>query len=103
MPNLRCTSSLALRFAFWSFALALSAAGADSPYISDWANQIRLGMVIGFNINAQFSMHGQFNISGGQPGPVGVPAVDHFYDDGYVRVDQTGNAQGFTSFWGYNN
>jgi hypothetical protein len=60
-------------------------------------------MLVGFNIKADFSMRGQFAISGSQPGPAGVSGVDHFYDDGYVRVDQTGNAQGYTSYWGYDN
>ncbi len=30
-----------------------------------------------------------------------VAGVDHFYDDGYNRVDNTGNERGLTSFWGY--
>jgi hypothetical protein len=34
------------------------------------------------------------------PGPA-TGGVDHFYDDGYVRVDATGNAGGQTWFWGY--
>ncbi len=102
MPNLHFIPSFATRCALWSFALVWSAAYGQSQYVSDWANQIRLGMVVGFNINAEFSTRGVFGISGSQPGPAGVPAVDHFYDDGYVRVDQTGNAQGYTSFWGYN-
>jgi hypothetical protein len=34
------------------------------------------------------------------PGPA-RGGVDHFYDDGYVRVDATGNAGGQTWFWGY--
>jgi hypothetical protein len=59
--------------------------------------------MVAFNINADFSLRGQFSISGSQPGPTGVSGANHSYDDGYVRVDQTGNAQGYTSFWGYNN
>ena len=27
--------------------------------------------------------------------------IDRFYDDGFVRVDETGNADGYTSFYGY--
>ena len=69
----------------------------------DWARQFRLGMQIAFNIKADFSLNGQFPISGHEVGPLGVSGADHSYDDGYVRVDQTGNAQGYTSFWGYNN
>ena len=48
-------------------------------------------------------MSGQFGISGSDPGGAGVGRQDHFYDDGYVRVDQTGNADGRTSYWGYDN
>ncbi len=55
------------------------------------------------NIKAQFSMSGNFAVSGSNVGPTNNPAADHFYDDGYVRVDQTTNAQGYTSFWGYRN
>ena len=50
----------------------------------------------GFNINANFSMRGKFAISGNA-------AAAGVYDDGYVLVDRTGNAGGYTSFWGYNN
>ncbi len=31
------------------------------------------------------------------------PASEHFYDDGYVRVDDTGNFGNLTTFWGYEN
>lgn len=58
---------------------------------------------MGLNLKADFSLDGQFGISGSQPGATGGSGVNHFYDDGYVRVDQTGNAQGYTSYWGYNN
>jgi hypothetical protein len=67
-----------------------------------WPRYFRLGVLAGFNLKADFSMNGQFGVSGGQPGPVGVSGADHLYDDGYVRVDQTGNAGGYTSYWGYN-
>ena len=61
----------------------------------------RLGVLAGFSLSAEFSVSSQFDISRSQPGPAGVSGVDHFYDDGFVRVDDTGNAQGLTSFWGY--
>jgi hypothetical protein len=81
--------------------LGLAAASANAQ--DDWTQHLRIGMPITFNVKADFHLSGQFNVSGSQPGPAGVSGVNHFYDDGYVRVDQTGNAQGFTSFWGYNN
>ena len=52
--------------------------------------------MVGMNIKASFSMNGQFNIPGNN-------AANGIYDDGYVRVDDTGNAQGYTSYWGFNN
>ena len=30
-----------------------------------------------------------------------MAGVDHFYDDGYVRVDSTGNFGNLTAYWGY--
>jgi hypothetical protein len=67
-----------------------------------WPRHFRIGMLVGMNVKADFSMSGsQFPVSGSQPG--GAGGGEHFYDDGYVRVDETGNAQGYTSFWGYNN
>jgi len=69
---------------------------------AEWPRHFRIGMMMGINLKADFSMSGRFPVSGSQPGPAGG-GVDHIYDDGYVRVDDTGNAQGFTSYWGYDN
>ncbi len=81
--------------------LAIAPARAQDNESSGWAQHIWLGPQVAFNISAKFSLSGQFPISGSQPGAAGVSGVDHLYDDGYVRVDQTGNAQGYTSYWGY--
>jgi len=67
----------------------------------DWPRHFRVGMLVGMNIKADFSRSGQFPVSGSQPG--GPGGGTHIYDDGYVLIDDTGNAQGFTSYWGYNN
>ena len=69
--------------------------------VNDWPRHFHIGMLVGLNPKANFSIRGEFQVSGGQPGAPGVSAVDHFYDDGYVRVDETGNALGKTIFWGY--
>src|SRR5271157_5716032 len=61
----------------------------------DWTRHFRVGAVVGLNISASFNEHGLFNISGNN-------AAGGIYDDGYVREDQTGNAGGYTSYWGYN-
>jgi hypothetical protein len=68
----------------------------------DWTRHFRLGAVVGLDLQAKFKMDGTFNVSGGnQAGPIGVPRAEHIYDDGYVRVDDTGNAGGDTGYWGY--
>lgn len=69
--------------------------------LNDWPRHFRVGMLVGFNVNASFSMNGQFSVSGSNPGDAGVSGQNHFYDDGYVLRDATGNALGRTSFWGY--
>src|SRR5436189_3509812 len=74
--------------------LALSQA-AHAQYDRDWLYHVRAGALIGINIKANFSTSGQFNLA--ENLPVGT------YDDGYVRTDQTGNARGLTSYWGYQN
>jgi len=67
-----------------------------------WPKHFRVGAMAGLNIKADFKMNGTFAVSGYNPGTV-APGADHFYDDGYVRVDETGNAGNLTSYWGYNN
>jgi hypothetical protein len=62
----------------------------------DWTRHFRIGAMVGMNISASFSEKGTFNIPAGN-------LNNGIYDDGYVRVDQTGNSGGLTSYWGYNN
>jgi hypothetical protein len=63
----------------------------------DWTRHFRIGALVGMNISASFSTSGSaFGISGNDP-------ANGLFDDGYVRTDQTGNAGGYTSYWGYNN
>ena len=62
----------------------------------DWTRHFRLGGLAGLNIGASFHEAGAFNLSGNN-------LANGIYDDGYVRMDQTGNAGGYTSYWGYNN
>src|SRR5215471_15014422 len=53
---------------------------------------------MGFNIKTDFKT----SFGSGQTTPgVGVHGVDRTYDDGYNKVDSTGNAGGYTTFWGY--
>ena len=87
--------SLTIRSACVLAALAIFAPNARAQYDPDWLFHVRAGVLVGFNVKADFSMSGQFNIA--QSPTAGV------YDDGYVRTDATGNAGGRTSFWGYQN
>jgi hypothetical protein len=54
-----------------------------------------------FGVSATFKNLGAFPQQS-NPGPA-TNGVDHFYDDGYNRVDASGNVDGLTSFWGYEN
>ena len=74
--------------------LALTAWRAQAqwaqPYDPDWTRTFRAGVLVGFNLSADFSMKGSFGITGGGAG---------IFDDGYVRRDAGG---ALTSDWGYN-
>ncbi len=64
------------------------------------ANRVTVSFRSTFNVGARFS-----GVSGSgpasEPGPVGVTDIIRNYDDGYVRVDSEGNAEGLTWNWGY--
>jgi hypothetical protein len=69
--------------------------GVSDELPDDWTRHFRVGGMVGLNIKADFRLEsGAINISGNPAGR---------YGDGYVLVDQTGNAQGYTSNWGYDN
>jgi hypothetical protein len=65
--------------------------GADFP---ENPNRFSLGARIGMNFKADFTR------TPVDPGPDAAGA-DHLYNDGYVRVDSSGNAGGLTWNWGY--
>jgi hypothetical protein len=78
----------------WSALLAGTAAlAATTPAHAQWTKHFRVGMQLAINVDAQLGVAGTQNIPS-QPG---------MYDDGYVLVDDTGNAQGVTTYWGYQN
>jgi hypothetical protein len=62
----------------------------------DWTRHFRVGGMAALNIDASFSIGGNITVSGNN-------LANGIYDDGYVRVDNTGNAGGLTGYWGYNN
>src|ERR1051325_2168964 len=67
-------------------------------------NRFGLSYRAGFNASARFR-NGAGLVQGNDPGPA-VAGVNHNYDDGYNRVDNTGNNHGGTIAtwnWGYEN
>ena len=75
---------------------------ARAQYDPDWSRHFRIGGMVGLNIKAEFTVPALANAgSTVNPGPVGKPGTDHEFNDGYVRVDQGGNALGQTGYWGY--
>ncbi len=61
------------------------------PEDDNWTRHFRIGAMVGFNISANFSTKGTYNVNH-PPGQ---------YDDGYVQTDSSGNAFGQTGNWGY--
>jgi len=104
---LRCTTNLTqrrwrmpLRHAI-VFTMVLMASTAQMPAQSSPKNRFSLNSRIGFNISADFKNLGGFQAQT-DPGPA-TNGVDHFYDDGFNRVDVNGSASTNTFFWGYQN
>jgi hypothetical protein len=62
-------------------------------------NRFTFGPRVGFNVRAGFSS--ALTSPSALPGPATGGGVDRTYDDGYVRVDSSGNAEGATWNWGY--
>jgi hypothetical protein len=80
-----------LLFCFMSLATHLASAEERSSLTGQLGSTTLSGY-----INASISWLGQSD-----PGPATGGGIDRFYDDGFVRVDATGNPGGYTSFWGY--
>ncbi|MEY4385501.1 MAG: hypothetical protein RLY20_784 [Verrucomicrobiota bacterium] len=81
--------------------LAVFAGVAHAQYDPSWTKNFRVGALTGLGMKGQVKLRGTFSVNGTDPGATGVSGVNHVYDDGYVKVDDTGNAGGYTSFWGY--
>ena len=60
-------------------------------------NRFSFGPMLGLNFKAGFYNNNSIN-----PGPA-AGVANHTYDDGYVRVDSSGDAGGLTGNWGYRN
>jgi hypothetical protein len=64
-------------------------------------NWFSFGPQFGLNLNARFNHLG--NVNSGSPGPATGGGDNRTYDDGFVKVDSSGNANGQTWNWGYQN
>src|SRR5262245_52058507 len=71
-------------------------AGQEQPS----RNRFGIGYMTGFNFKAQFKGIGRF-APAADPGPDTGSQEDRFYDDGYNRLDSSGNAGAMTWYWGY--
>jgi len=69
------------------------------PVPSDSPNRFGVSFRAGFNIKTEFQHFGAFT----PPGALRLtPGGDAFnYDNGYVLTDSSGNAFGYTRYWGY--
>lgn len=91
------------------FSLGLGLAGLLAANSAQGAEPVgrygRIGISysLGFNISASFSNLGSFPALSNPNAPLVNPGDVRTYDDGFVGMDNTGNAGGLTSFWGYNN
>jgi hypothetical protein len=65
-------------------------------------NKLGLSYRMGLNITADFNKLGGFERMT-DPGPATGSTYNRTYDNGYNRVDSSGNAGGQTWYWGYQN
>lgn len=64
-------------------------------------NRFSIGPQISFNYKADFQNSALY-FNPVDPGPA-TGGANHIYDDGFVRVDGSGNFGGLTGYWGYDN
>src|SRR5690242_3901630 len=69
------------------------------PAAPEFKNRIGLSYRMGLNITVDFKKLGGLGLS--NPGPATGGAVNRNYDNGYNRVDSSGNAGNQTWYWGY--
>ena len=103
--NLSLRQLVLVSMMFASFASAktnsVSSGAKIEPPKGESLNRFGVSYRMGFNISARFKNLGGFPALS-NPGPA-TSGVDHTYDDGYNRVDSSGNTGGATWFWGYEN
>ena len=85
------------------------AAGAQAEDNGSWTDRIGLGYRAALNISAKFSGLGGYNnlntpgVAGATPATAAPGTIVRTYDDGFIGVDNSQNAGGTTTYWGYNN
>jgi len=89
----------ALTLALTSGSLAASLQAQEAA--SDNPNWFSVGPQFGLNLNARFKYVG--NVNPASPGPATGGGAYRTYDDGFLRVDSSGDAGGRTWNWGYQN
>ncbi len=92
--------SLAYGLVFGSCLAALTAHAQEQE--DSWIGRLTLSYRLGLNIKADFRNLGGFPAQT-NPGPAAGGGINRNYDDGYNRVDISGNAGGQTWNWGYQN
>lgn len=87
-------------------ALGIISVGAQSftptrvvPMPSESPNRLSASFRMAFNAAVKFENLGAFTGGSNQTTPDGDT---YNYDDGYVLTDSSGNAMGYTRYWGYN-
>jgi len=87
-----------------SVALTLTAVSPPLVFGADSVpnpHRLSVGLRFGLNYKANFS-NSATTFNPVDPGPA-TAGANHTYDDGFVRVDASGNFGGLTSYWGYQN
>lgn len=97
--NLRVQRTLTAAVALLAPAAALAADG--DMFSRTNKNRLSAGAHFGLNINARFKNIGKLSAPG-NPGGTGA-GINHNYDDGFVRRDESDNFGGQTQNWGYEN
>jgi hypothetical protein len=83
--------------------MATLAAGSVQGADKGRFGRIGVSYNLNFNVSADFSNIGAFPALSNPGAPLVAPGDMRTYDDGFVGMDNTGNAGDLTSFWGYNN
>src|SRR5262245_18833843 len=101
MNDTGCLVGGAARLSLFCSIIILAAGSltADGAEPIEFPDGMSIAARFGFNIQASFRNVGSRSLP--NPGPPVGGGIDRFYDDGYVRVDGSGNLNGQTWFWGY--